>query len=252
MNKSKLVNYIKTPKSSVEICSKIFEATYDSHIKNIRGWLAKDEACLLHTLSNYVEVECAIVEIGSYEGKSTIALASGARDGVELYAVDPHKGDITEIEAGLTVNTYESFVYNLNSAQLGHKVNLQRMTSAEAAKVYSGKPIGLFFVDGWHTTEAVIQDIDAWSKFLHPDAIVIFDDWNDAQVSAGINARLSQLPALMGAVGKELVFTNSSKLQRSELARYSKSVYRRLLILIWLSNLKSKLNPIKKVSKKPV
>ena len=46
-----------------------------------------------------------IVEIGSYQGKSTISMAAGAQTGVSIVAIDPHTGDISEVVAGIKVDT---------------------------------------------------------------------------------------------------------------------------------------------------
>ncbi|CAN2170990.1 COG4122 Predicted O-methyltransferase [Candidatus Nanopelagicaceae bacterium] len=221
--------------------SQEFEAVFDEHISRIGGWLEKDEAVFLYKLAEEVESGLSIVEIGSYEGKSTISLALGAGIDVRVVAIDPHTGDITEALAGKEIDTYSRFTSNISNAGVSHKIKVMKMTSVEAAAEYSGGQIGLLFIDGWHSTKAVVEDIDSWLPFLHPDGLVVFDDWNNDQVKAGINSRLAVLPKPLGAVGKDLAFTNNKRIQDSAVGLHSRRMLKRLRLLIKLSSIKSRL-----------
>jgi len=89
-----------------------------------------------------------IVEIGSYEGKSTVTLGLGSRKGVFIESVDPHTGDISEVQKGLSIDTHDNFLRNIESAGVSRKIIVKRMTSIDAAKMYSGPQIGMLFIDG--------------------------------------------------------------------------------------------------------
>lgn len=218
--------------------SKMFRELFDKHISRFNGWLERDEAFFLYELSKMVEDELAIVEIGSYEGKSTVALSAGSKKNVITHAIDPHTGDISEVSVGIKVDTYRNFVSNLLASGVFNKVVVKRMYSHDAAKEYKGPPIGLLFIDGWHTKDAVIMDIDSWLPFLDPHGIVVFDDWGDAEVWAGISNRLDNLPKLLGAVGKDLAFTNSTRIQQSPVGVFGRKTYTRLRILNTLRDIK--------------
>jgi predicted O-methyltransferase YrrM len=221
--------------------TKEFEATFAEHVSNIGGWLQKEEALFLYKLAQEVQDGLKIVEIGSYEGKSTISLALGAGTKVQVIAIDPHTGDISEALAGKVIDTYERFLGNISAAGVGHKIKPMKMTSVEAAAGYSDGPIGMLFIDGWHSTQAVLEDIDCWLPFMHPDGVVVFDDWNDEQVKNGIHSRLAVLPKLLGAVGKEMAFTNNVAIRDSQLGHHARRMHKRLNLLIKLSKLKKKL-----------
>jgi predicted O-methyltransferase YrrM len=215
-----------------------FSEIFETHISKFKGWLERDEALFLHELAKFVDPECVIVEIGSYEGKSTVALSSGSKPSVITIAVDPHTGDISEVASGEIVDTYSQYVSNIANAGFSNKIITKRMHSVTAAKEHEGKSIGLLFVDGWHSTEAVIADIDSWIPFLSSNAIIVFDDWNDAAVKAGIKARRTKLPQVLGSVGKDLAFTNSNQIRSSTIGQFAKKMHRRLLILNSLRRLK--------------
>jgi len=59
-------------------------------IQKFDGWLSKGEAKYLYSLASYGPGQGAIVEIGSWKGRSTICLARGSVDalGEKAYAQD--------------------------------------------------------------------------------------------------------------------------------------------------------------------
>lgn len=63
------------------------------HVYTLPGMISQAELDCLYQLGQFNGCEGAIVEIGSWKGKSTIALACGAakiqKD--KIYAVDPHR-----------------------------------------------------------------------------------------------------------------------------------------------------------------
>lgn len=61
-----------------------------------------------------------IVEIGSFEGKSTICLAGGSKDGnrIPVYAIDPHGGTVYHsLDKYGVENTLSIFRENIRKAQ---------------------------------------------------------------------------------------------------------------------------------------
>ena len=67
-------------------------------IEGTKGWLAPDEARLLYNIAKHADAG-AIVEVGSYHGRSTVALSCGAEAGAKLpvYAIEPHEHFIGEL-----------------------------------------------------------------------------------------------------------------------------------------------------------
>ena len=176
-------------------------------IDSVEGWLSQREARLLFTLAGLVPSGSAIVEIGCYKGRSTTALASGARAGVPIYGVDPHTGCRVEVEAGIVVDTWPEFRENL--ARTGSTAVVPvRATSVEAAQSYDGAPVALLFIDGWHSADAVIADYSSWKPHCVPEPVVVFDDMWHPDVLRGIKVLAGQLPQHIGTVGKDGVFAD--------------------------------------------
>ena len=175
--------------------------------KNIEGWLERSQALLLYSLARSVQAGLDIVEIGSYKGRSTVVLASAIKGpGSTLHAIDPHTGDITQQEPGIAIDTWEEFKSNITACAVAGKVNVIRDTSRNAATCYTGRPIGMLFVDGWHDTEAVLTDWLSWKCKLAEDTIIVFDDWWQPPVSKAIMAIEKYLPPCTGYFDKELVY----------------------------------------------
>lgn len=158
-----------------------------------------------------------VVEIGSYLGRSTAvlghAVAQAAR--APVAAVDPHTGDLT-IAASLG-DTHERFLLNMRTAGVGLHVHLIRATSVEAAGAWAGEPVELLFVDGLHTHDAVVADLESWSPFLAPGACVVFDDY---LVYPAVRAALRELRAggridgTAVVVGKMIAYASGELLAR--------------------------------------
>jgi MMP 1-O-methyltransferase len=139
----------------------------------VDGWLREGEGELLFSLARACTGRGAIVEIGSWKGKSTIWLAKGSMAGnrVKVWAVDPHTGS----EALGRVNTFEEFKRNITSAGLGEMVTPIVRPSQEAAAAFEG-PVELLFIDGAHDYASARADFDAWFPKVVDGGIVAFHD----------------------------------------------------------------------------
>ena len=177
--------------------------------------LSAHEAYLLYYLASKCSGSGSIVEIGSYEGRSTIALAIGTGNREIVYAIDPHTGDKTEIEAGLVIDTWDAFLKNTKSYTCVQPI---RKFSIDATKDIGAKSIALIFIDGWHSERAVDEDINWYLPLCSEKATVVFDDWNYSEVSAGIRKNIRMLPPIIGAVGKDLLFSNNDRVTKRFLA----------------------------------
>jgi hypothetical protein len=177
------------------------------------------EAYLLWWSASYSKIGNHAVEIGSYEGKSTVAIARGLTAGSLLFAVDPHTGDRSEVERGEDVDTFLQFIEN--TEKLKNIIPI-RESSVEAAAIFNNSMIDFIFIDGWHSESAVHQDINAWLPFCCEELTIIFDDWQQMEVANGILRNIHKLPPLLGVVGKDLIFSSNKNLLKSRLAKKMK------------------------------
>jgi predicted O-methyltransferase YrrM len=141
-------------------------------VSGVEGWLSNDQGRALHAAASASTGRGAIVEIGSWKGRSTIWLAAGARQaGQRVIAIDPHAGSREDP----TASTFDAFRTNLERAGLIDQVEVMVMTSADAARAVDG-PVELLFVDGDHSPEGARRDADLWLPRVLPGGIVMFHD----------------------------------------------------------------------------
>lgn len=145
--------------------------------KEIHGWLHNIEGKLLYKLAGKCPENGVIVEIGSWKGKSTVWLASGAiKSNSKVYAIDPHNGNSSEIKEEYgEIDTYDTFIENITKAKLLEQITPIRKTSEEAIRNFD-KEIDLLFIDGDHNYDEVKNDFDLWFPKLRNGGVIAFHD----------------------------------------------------------------------------
>lgn len=146
--------------------------------RSVGGFLGDTEARFLALLAACTPATGAIVEIGSFKGKSTVLLASvAAHYGLgPVVAIDPHTAPaVTDAKISPGSSTYDEFVAGLRTNQLEEQVEIHRSYSREAAKGWN-RSIRLLWIDGDHTYEGAREDFELFSPFLAKSGIVAMHD----------------------------------------------------------------------------
>ncbi|HEV2029123.1 MAG TPA: class I SAM-dependent methyltransferase [Candidatus Dormibacteraeota bacterium] len=159
----------------VALRSKLEQALVD-----VEGWLFLDEAWALHEAIRNLKTNGqppTAVEIGSWKGRSTVALALGikARGGGTVFAIDPHTGSPGTTAVGPVV-TATDFQRNIAAAGVDSLVKLLVTTSHAARPKFAAKSVDLLFIDGSHEYEDVVRDITDWQTALKDESAVAFND----------------------------------------------------------------------------
>lgn len=156
--------------------------TFDE-LAELDGLISRDVGELLHNLAALVRADQSIVELGSYRGKSTCYLATGAAldNRPRVYAVDAWSIEVSAwrnaVLSQLPSPEYNDFIAQLVKADVAELVTPVRSLTTLAAESFDGEPVGLLYIDGDHHREAVLADFRAWRRHLAPDAVVVFDDY---------------------------------------------------------------------------
>ena len=138
----------------------------------IEGWLSDAQGRALLIAAAATTGRGAIVEIGSWKGRSTVWLAEGARlAGQRVHAIDRH----TQSREDPSANTLAEFLANINRAGVADVVDPLIMSSAEAAAVVRGS-IELLFIDGDHSFDGVRRDAEIWLPRVMDGGLVLFHD----------------------------------------------------------------------------
>jgi predicted O-methyltransferase YrrM len=156
------------------------------------GWLTDAQARRLFAAASRPRPAGAVVEIGSFRGRSTVvlALAAGA-----VVAIDPHAGSDRgpqEIEADATRGDADhvAFTANLRAAGVADRVRHVRKFSADAHGDVSG-PLSLLYVDGAHRFGPARADLRDWGGRVAPGGTMLV---HDAFSSIGVTLALLTLP----------------------------------------------------------
>jgi MMP 1-O-methyltransferase len=135
-------------------------------LADVPGWLGDEEAFALYELARGCTGRGAIVELGSWRGRSTICLALGSKDGpgVPVVAVDRHMD-----------KTFVDFQENIRRAGVADLVRPIRATSDEAFAEFD-EPIELIFIDASHKYEDVRRDFAQWVPLVVEGGTVAMHD----------------------------------------------------------------------------
>jgi MMP 1-O-methyltransferase len=148
-------------------------------LDGVGGWLHLDEAALLYDSILRQPSRPGglhVVEIGSWKGRSTIALGLAARrrGDTEVIAIDPHLGDNGEFYED--AETLTEFLANIERAGVSDVVRPIRAFSHEARPLVADASVSVLFLDGSHRYEDVSTDLRDWLPALCDGAILACND----------------------------------------------------------------------------
>ncbi len=148
--------------------------------KDIPGFLVEEEARFLGLIAACAPHSGAIVEIGSFKGKSTVMLAKVARHyGLgPVVAIDPHNFNSTELAEHRTIvgaSSYQEFLNNIGTAGVSSQVKVHQAFSSEIAGGWN-RPIRFLWIDGDHSYAGAKADFDGFFRHMIPEGIVAFHD----------------------------------------------------------------------------
>ncbi len=139
----------------------------------IDGWMSTAELLWLAEQARQHE---RIVEVGSWLGRSAVALADNT-EGV-VYCVDLWDGNLAPgiSGGGWTPETcFAAFLANT----AGRRVLRARLPSLVAAEKLSYRLFDMIFLDADHSYEAVKADIQAWRLLLAPGGLLCGHDFSE-------------------------------------------------------------------------
>jgi predicted O-methyltransferase YrrM len=157
-------------------------------INDIKGFLAEDEAEALYHHALDASRSGAVLEIGSYCGKSTIYLGLACQQNkATVFALDHHRGseehqigeyfhdpDLYDDGEG-KVDTFKEFRRNIRNARLDETV-VPVVAGSEAAARQWQTPLAMVFIDGGHSLEAALTDYRCWTAHLLRGGILAIHD----------------------------------------------------------------------------
>ena len=149
-------------------------------VDRIEGMISLREADLLYRLAGRANGCGCIVEIGSYRGRSTVALAEGASSSA-IFAIEPHEVFEGVLGGSFGARDRAHFYRAMLRSGAYERVRLVNLPGTVVAPGWS-EPVALLWIDGDHSYEGVRGDWEAFKPHLAAGALVAFDDSIDERI----------------------------------------------------------------------
>jgi hypothetical protein len=160
--------------------SKVTKAGFPRWFKRVVGATPDDIAVTLADYAIRVPADQEIVELGVFHGRTAIIMAWGAQQGhgAHVTAIDPWELDGNVYDPPFNTDSPRRWAqYHVKGLGYANHISLIQAFSTEVAAGWTGKPIGLLFVDGDHTKQGARDDITTWVPHLAPGAVIAVDDY---------------------------------------------------------------------------
>ncbi len=154
---------------------------------SIPGMISPKSGQLLYTMCYMQCLKGDVVEIGSWQGRSTSFLARAVNNSQNgtFYAIDHFKGNVGKenfyvVDKSDLSDLENNFLSNIERIGLSDSVQLLNMPNEQAEQEIRNINIRFLFIDGDHTKKGVEKDIELFFPKLMPGSIVVFDDFSQS------------------------------------------------------------------------
>lgn len=156
-------------------------AKFTPQIENalsIQGWMTEFELAWLATTA---AMSKNIIEIGSWQGRSTRAIADNTSG--SIIAVDHWQGSTSEVGENYATQEDASiaetaFQFNLIDHIESGKLSILKSDSLHAAFDLSSNQFDFIFIDASHTYHDVCRDLKAWWPLVSQGGIISGHDYS--------------------------------------------------------------------------
>lgn len=160
-------------------------------IYNIYGHVSPAEMELLYRLASEVPSGGNIVEIGSFQGRSTVCLGLGAKQaGAWVYSIDPHEDCQINETTHYGMENHAALLKNLVDFQVADTVRVIGLPALLAHRAWGHITIwrydrdwvndlplvDLLWIDGSHEHKDVVDDLWSWRQSLSPTSKIALHD----------------------------------------------------------------------------
>lgn len=163
--------------------------------KDIEGWFNFSDlySNMVKKYKNHNDV--VFVEIGTWVGKSIAYLATEVKNNnskIKIYGIDNFIGTINNKLSDISKERfngdfYDVFLQNMEDCDLKEYITPIRKPSLEAVKEFEDNSIDFLFIDGDHSYNAVIKDINAWYRKVKRGGVMAGHDLPQRGVTQALN-----------------------------------------------------------------
>ena len=169
----------------------IFQETWDKYCNIVGGTGNRADYCkVLYDYADSLSANSVILEIGTMSGGSAVCFASALENrNCHIYTIDPaflsneelkkqhNRVVINDVLSNQVDSTYNNVRNWIDSTPFKDNITLIAGFSEDVYKDWDkGAIIDMIYIDGCHTYEAVLKDME-WVNYLKPKGLLVMDDW---------------------------------------------------------------------------
>lgn len=151
-----------------------YDATSDriwQELDKINGWFTREEAICMQWIVKQLPQGSKTVELGSFQGRSSIMIASALSTGSILYCIDNFSESFDILNA---------FMKNIKEFKVNDKIRFLMMDNIEAAKEFGDESIQMVFVNTTHSSESIKQDILEWCPKIRVGGFLVCHNYTSS------------------------------------------------------------------------
>jgi predicted O-methyltransferase YrrM len=166
----------------------------------IEGWMVPAE---LEWLAQQASEHSRVVEIGSWAGRSTRAMADNLPPGGVIYAVDTWEGSDEDVHRNMLAGKPKDWLFEQFARNIWPRsnVNAVRMSSVDAAKYLKELEFDMIFIDAAHDYESVKADILAWRPLMKIGGMFCGHDFSHPPVKRAVLELVPKAAAVLPTTG---------------------------------------------------
>ncbi|MGE0761007.1 MAG: class I SAM-dependent methyltransferase [Pirellulaceae bacterium] len=173
----------------------------------IPGWFDLAKAIAVQQRVKRLPPGAKVVELGSYQGRSSIAIAAVLPPGAVLHCVDHFQGSAEHHAMQLDVTQlFDAFCRHVREFGVADRIRVLKESTTEAADRFPAASCDLILLDASHDFESVCADLDAWYPKLRPGGTLFCDDFDPRWpgVQRAVHAR-----GLVGAMAAKALWVHT-------------------------------------------
>ena len=130
--------------------------------------------------------DAVFVEIGCWEGKSTVCMANQIKNSgrtIKFHAIDIWE-EYDMGDGNIWNANYDKYIKNIEPVK--EYINTIKGDSCEVSKGFEPESVDFIMIDGNHSYEFVKRDIEHWFPKMKPGGVISGDDYNWDGVSKAV------------------------------------------------------------------
>lgn len=145
-------------------------------LAKVTGQISNNELYTLYSQVLQLKKGNTAVEIGSYKGKSSLAMGLAAKQvGARVYCIDPHEEFIGVAGGVFGPVDLKDKINSISEFDLGDVLFPVCLSSVSVALIWD-KPIDVLWIDGNHAYDFVSKDFNGFAPHVVPGGVIMLDD----------------------------------------------------------------------------